>query len=150
MSVGGNPFQGQWNPTQGSYPSQGICQGKPLPESVQPNARGFPFTRDVEQGETLLFLMETRWVEVFLLLTRDFKVSIKTLWPSKALPGNLVPVTIQGILFWLLINPEKPTPLIGILGQQRLPFLEMLNFPDLLKLMNDLVCHDPNWPLGPH
>ena len=31
--------------------------------------------------------------------------------------------------------------------QPRLPFLAMLNLPDLSKLMNDPVIHDPTWPL---
>jgi hypothetical protein len=30
--------------------------------------------------------------------------------------------------------------------QPRLPFLATLNFPDLSRLMNDLVRHDPIWP----
>lgn len=33
--------------------------------------------------------------------------------------------------------------------QPRLPFLATLNFPDLTKLMNDLVFHDLNWPPVP-
>ena len=34
-------------------------------------------------------------------------------------------------------------------AQPRLPFLGMLNLPDLLRLMNDLVSHDPAWPTIP-
>jgi hypothetical protein len=30
--------------------------------------------------------------------------------------------------------------------QPCLPFLAMLNFPNLSKLMNEPVCHDPTWP----
>jgi hypothetical protein len=30
-----------------------------------------------------------------------------------------------------------------------LPFLDTLNFPDLSRLMNDLVCHEPAWPPVP-
>jgi hypothetical protein len=33
----------------------------------------------------------------------------------------------------------------GHMPQPRLPFLAMLNLPNLSKLMNDLVCHDPTW-----
>jgi hypothetical protein len=33
--------------------------------------------------------------------------------------------------------------------QPRLPFLAMLNLPDLTKLMNDPVSHDPTWPSVP-
>ena len=31
----------------------------------------------------------------------------------------------------------------------RLPFLVMLNLPDLSRLMNDHVAHDPAWPAVP-
>jgi hypothetical protein len=30
--------------------------------------------------------------------------------------------------------------------QPSLPFLATLNLPDLSKLMNNLMCHDPTWP----
>ena len=30
--------------------------------------------------------------------------------------------------------------------QPRIPFLAMLNFSDLSRLMNDPVCHDLAWP----
>jgi hypothetical protein len=32
------------------------------------------------------------------------------------------------------------------MSQPRLPFMAMLNLPDLSKLMNDPVRHDPSWP----
>jgi hypothetical protein len=34
----------------------------------------------------------------------------------------------------------------GQVSQPRLPFLATLNLPDLSKLMNDPVSHDPTWP----
>jgi hypothetical protein len=34
-------------------------------------------------------------------------------------------------------------------SQPRIPFLATLNLPDLSKLMNDLVSHDPTWPPVP-
>ena len=33
--------------------------------------------------------------------------------------------------------------------QPRILFLENLNLSDLSKLLNDLMCHDPCWPLVP-
>jgi hypothetical protein len=36
------------------------------------------------------------------------------------------------------------------MSQPRLPFLATLNLPDLSKLMNEPVCHDPTWPPIPH
>jgi hypothetical protein len=32
------------------------------------------------------------------------------------------------------------------MSQPQLHFLEMLKFPYFFKLMNDMVCHNPNWP----
>jgi hypothetical protein len=32
------------------------------------------------------------------------------------------------------------------MSQPCLPFLAMINLPDLSKLMNEPVCHDPTWP----
>ena len=37
----------------------------------------------------------------------------------------------------------------GQMSQPHLPFLAMLNLPDLSKLMNDPVSHDPTWPPVP-
>ena len=37
----------------------------------------------------------------------------------------------------------------GHMSQPRLPFLAMLYLPDLSKLMNDHVSHDPTWSLVP-
>ena len=34
-------------------------------------------------------------------------------------------------------------------AQPSLPFLATLNLPDLSRLMNDLVSHDPAWPVVP-
>jgi hypothetical protein len=48
-------------------------------------------------------------------------------------------------------NQPRGTPSRSwnMMQQPRLPFLETLNFPYLSKLMNDPVCHDPNWPPVP-
>jgi hypothetical protein len=37
----------------------------------------------------------------------------------------------------------------GQMPQPRLPFLASLNLPDLSKLMNDSMSHDPTWPPVP-
>ena len=44
-------------------------------------------------------------------------------------------------------NPQTGT--LSALVRPKLPFLATLNFPDLSKLMNDLVRHDPSWPPVP-
>ena len=37
----------------------------------------------------------------------------------------------------------------GSCSQPRLSFLATLNFPDLLRLTNNPICHDPAWPSVP-
>jgi hypothetical protein len=119
VSVGGNPFQGQWNPMQGSFSSKGCHQGEtPFSVRISP-CKDFFLRKGGQQGETLLFHLGTRWVEVFLHLTRANKVSSKSLAHLQALPGNLVPVPIQVILFQLVLNLELPTSLAGIMGPSR-------------------------------
>ena len=34
-------------------------------------------------------------------------------------------------------------------AQPRIPFLVTLNLPNLLRIMNDTVSHDPSWPAVP-
>jgi hypothetical protein len=57
--------------------------------------------------------------------------------PSQNLRWNVVP------------NIQSFTGGWGQVSQPRIPFLAMLNFPDLSKLMNDPVGHDPTWPPVP-
>jgi hypothetical protein len=51
---------------------------------------------------------------------------------------------------WAVIpQPQYFQGAWGQMSQPHLPFLAMLNLPDLSKLMNDPVCHDPSWPPSP-
>jgi hypothetical protein len=140
VSVGGNPFQAQWNPMQGSFPSQGMSSGgNPFLGQYNPMQGLVPSQSGLAGGNPVL-PSGIRWVEVILHLTRANKVLPKYLVHRKTLTGNLVPVTIQGPSFQAA-NQSMMQP--------RLPFLETLHFPDLSKLMNDLIHHDPSWPVVP-
>jgi hypothetical protein len=45
---------------------------------------------------------------------------------------------------------QTPGPFFpGYHQQPKLPFLETLHFPDLTRLLNDPICHDPRWPPMP-
>jgi hypothetical protein len=51
---------------------------------------------------------------------------------------------------WAVIpQPQYFQGAWGQMSQPRLPFLATLNLPDLSKLMNDPMCHDPSWPSIP-
>jgi hypothetical protein len=116
----GKPLPRPMESAQGSVLfTRDVIRGKPLSRSELSNARGFSLCKGCQQGETLLFLMGTRWVEVFLHITRVIKDLLKTLAHPQALPGNLVPVTIQVILFRWVLNLGAPTRLVGILGPHR-------------------------------
>jgi hypothetical protein len=42
---------------------------------------------------------------------------------------------------------QTPGPFFHAYNQQpKLPFLAMLHFPYLTRLLNDPICHDPHWP----
>jgi hypothetical protein len=45
---------------------------------------------------------------------------------------------------------QTPDPFFpGYHQQPKLPFLENLHLPDLTRLLNDPICHDPRWPPMP-
>jgi hypothetical protein len=45
---------------------------------------------------------------------------------------------------------QTPGPFFhGYQQQPKLPFLATLHFPDLTRLLNDPICHDPRWPPMP-
>jgi hypothetical protein len=51
---------------------------------------------------------------------------------------------------WQPVASQNPSPYPPIYIQQpKLPFLETLHFPDLSRLLNDPICHDPRWPPMP-
>jgi hypothetical protein len=90
MSVGGNPFQIQWNPVQGYFPSQGMSnRGNPFQVSTTLHARVFPFTRDVDKGKPCPVLWKPNGWRIFPPLSRDLMVFIKTLAHQQTLSGNL-------------------------------------------------------------
>jgi hypothetical protein len=49
---------------------------------------------------------------------------------------------------WKLGAIQTPSPFLHGYHQQqpKLPFLATLHFPDLTRLLNDPICHDPHWP----
>jgi hypothetical protein len=52
---------------------------------------------------------------------------------------------------WMAYNPSTPIfpRIMGLDDATRLPFMAMLNLPDLSKLLNDSVCHDLSCPPVP-
>jgi hypothetical protein len=53
----------------------------------------------------------------------------------------------QSNFSWQLGANQTPGPLFpGYHQQPKLPFLETLHFPNLTRLLNDSICHDPRWP----
>jgi hypothetical protein len=64
-------------------------------------------------------------------------VFTRTLANNLTFPGNLVPAKLQAPFSWL--HNQQP----------KLPFLATLHLPDLSRLLNDPICHDPHWPPMP-
>jgi hypothetical protein len=51
---------------------------------------------------------------------------------------------------WQPSASQTPSPFFpGYHQQPKLPFLATLHLPDLKRLLNELICHDPCWPPMP-
>jgi hypothetical protein len=56
----------------------------------------------------------------------------------------------QSNFSWQPGASQTPGPSFPVNSSQpKLPFLETLHLPDLSRLLNDLICHDPRWPPMP-
>jgi hypothetical protein len=157
VSAGGNPFPGQFVPWKGplsssrgvvgEYPSprpveslsRDVTRGKPLSRSVYPHARIFSFPWG-SAGGNLGFPLGNQMGGGF----PPFNQGPQGFIPSSGSIENS---------FWKPGASYNPRPSFQAahqsMTQPRLPFLETLHFPDLSKLMNDPIHHDPSWPAVP-
>jgi hypothetical protein len=64
-------------------------------------------------------------------------VFTRTSTSNPTFPRSLVPIKLQAPFSMVITN--NPNYL----------FLEILHFPDLIRLLKDPICHDPHWPPMP-
>jgi hypothetical protein len=130
MSIWGNSFHNQWNPGQSTMPiPTGPTWGNPSqsPSNVmhaQPSMSYF--------GNQSMMSPHTQ--NPYAGHGHGFYQN----------PGQ------QPNFSWQPGASQTPGPFFpGYHQQPKLPFLATLHLPDLTRLLNDPICHDPRWPPMP-
>jgi hypothetical protein len=128
MLIWGNSFHNQWNPMQGPIPMpMGSTWGNPSQISLNVTHA---------QPSTSYFgnqpMMSPQMKNPYAGHGHGFYQN----------PGQ------QPNFSWQPSASQTPGPFFHGYHQQQpnLPFLATLHFPDLTRLLNDLICHDPHWP----
>jgi hypothetical protein len=109
--------------------AHGIGMGQPFPKSSECNARPTIYVLFRESAD-------------------DFSSNAKSIrwsWPwFLPEPGQ------QPNFSWQPGANQTQGPFFhGYHQQPKLPFLTTLHLPDLTRLLNDPICHDPRWPPMP-
>jgi hypothetical protein len=127
----GNAFHNQWNPGQATMPlPTGTAWNNPSQSPQQHDECPKSYVLHGESANDVpADAKPFRWSRSRFLPT--------TLASNPTFPGNLVPV-----------KPQDPF-ILAINNSPKLPFLATLHLPDLTRLLNDPICHDPRWPPMP-
>jgi hypothetical protein len=130
MSFWGNSFHSQWNPGQTSMPlPSGPAWGNPSQSpSNTMNAQHLMSFMGNQQ------MMSPQMQNPYAGQGHGFYQN----------PGQ------QPNFSWQPGASQTPGPFYPSYQQQpKLPFLATLHLPDLTRLLNDPICHDPRWPPMP-
>jgi hypothetical protein len=127
-------------------------RGKPFPKSLEPQQGSTPMLI----GSTGGIPSQNPWTAMQAQPPLSFYGS-QSMMPQQA--QNLYAGPGQGFyqnpgqqpkFSWQPGASQNPGPFFhGHNQQPKLPFLETLHFPDLTRLLNDPICHDPHWPPMP-
>jgi hypothetical protein len=130
MPFWGNSFHSQWNPGQASMPlPTGPAWGNP---SQSPsNTMNTPHPMSFMGNQQM---MSPQMQNPYAGQGHGFYQN----------PGQ------QPNFSWQPGASQTPGPFYpGYQQQPKLPFLATLHLPDLTRLLNDPICHDPRWPPMP-
>jgi hypothetical protein len=130
MSFWGNAFHNQWNPGQATMPlPTGSAWNNPSQSPQQTMNAQNPMSFMGNQP-----MMSPQMQNPFAGQGQGF-------YPN---PGQ------QPNFSWQPGASQTPGPFYpGYQQQPKLPFLATLHLPDLTRLLNDPICHDPRWPPMP-
>jgi hypothetical protein len=130
MPFWGNSFHSQWNPGQASMPLPiGPAWGNP---SQSPSN-----TMNAQQPMSFIGNPQTMSPQMQNPYTGQGNGFYQN-------PGQ------QPNFSWQPGASQTPGPFYpGYQQQPKLPFLATLHLPDLTRLLNDPICHDPRWPPMP-
>jgi hypothetical protein len=130
MPFWGNAFHNQWNPGQAAMPlPTGPAWNNPSqsPQNTMnaPNPMSFMGNQPMMSPQ----------------MQNPFAGQGQGFYPN---PGQ------QPNFSWQPGASQTPGPFYpGYQQQPKLPFLATLHLPDLTRLLNDPICHDPRWPPMP-
>jgi hypothetical protein len=169
--TGGNPIFGQSTPVQGTIPAQGENLAGPWN-----SGQGSIPSSECRSGVILSTINGTP-DKLLCLSPRDrHGVILPKVLRIQCMPNNLCPIwEISPMMSPHMQNPyagqghgfyqnpgqqpnfswqpgasQTPGPFFpGYQQQPKLPFLATLHLPDLTRLLNDPICHDPRWPPMP-
>jgi hypothetical protein len=130
MSFWGNSFHSQWNPGQTSMPlPSGLAWGNPPQSPSNTMNAQHPMSFMGNQP-----MMSPQMQNTYAGQGHGFYQN----------PGQ------QPNFSWQPGASQTPGPFfLGYQQQPKLPFLVTLHFPNLARLLNDPICHDPRWPPMP-
>jgi hypothetical protein len=130
MPFWGNAFHNQWNPGQATMPlPTGPAWNNPS-QSPQNTMNGQNSMSFMGNQPTMSPQMQN-----------PFAGQGQSFYPQ---PGQ------QPNFSWQPGASQTPGPFYpGYQQQPKLPFLATLHLPDLTRLLNDPICHDPRWPPMP-
>jgi hypothetical protein len=130
MPFWGNAFHNQWNPGQATMPlPTGSAWNNPSQSPQQTMNAQNPMSFMGNQP-----MMSPQMQNPFAGQGQGF-------YPN---PGQ------QPNFSWQPGASQTPGPFYpGYQQQPKLPFLATLHLPDLTRLLNDPICHDPRWPPMP-
>jgi hypothetical protein len=176
ISAGGNPSYGQQNPMQGTIPAQGENSGIPssqgpwnpwqgsFPSSGMPT-RGNPFHSQWNPGQGSGPMpvgsaggnpSQNPWNTMQAQPSMSYYGSQPMTSQQAQNPyaghghGYYQNPGQQPNFSWQPGASQTPGSFFpGYNQQPKLPFLATLHLPDLTRLLNDPICHDPCWPPMP-
>jgi hypothetical protein len=127
MLTGGNPFHSQWNPEQGSIPMPvGSAGGNPSqnPWNVM---EAHPFMSYYGSQSMMSQQAQNPYASHDHGYYQNPSQQPKFSWQPRSIQtlGSFFP---------------------GYNQQPKLPFLATLYLPNLSRLLNDPICHNPRWP----
>jgi hypothetical protein len=130
MPFWGNAFHNQWNPGQATMP---------LPTGPAWNNPSQSPQNTMNAQNPMSFMGNQQMMSP--QMQNPFAGQGQGFYPN---PGQ------QPNFSWQPGASQTPGPFYpGYQQQPKLPFLATLHLPDLTRLLNDPICHDPRWPPMP-
>jgi hypothetical protein len=150
IPVPGAHIPGPWNSGQGSIPSSGMLfWGNSFHSQWNPGQTSMP----IPAGPAWSNLSQTPSNTMNAQHPMSFMGNKPMMSPQMQNPyagqghGFYQNPSQQPKFSWQPGASQTPGPFFpGYQQQPKLPFLATLHLPDLTRLLNDPICHDPHWP----